>query len=145
MKQVVSNSEQVRNKLVEEIQEATEKNVNVVKEKLISQYNELEKITLQNPEYFKKLEHLESVDKNLSNYLKTSTDVQNKMLKRLELIERTVISSNREVATGKGGSGYELLPIGVQQFIPAFELTGKIVGFLTVIFVFVAIIKYLFF
>jgi hypothetical protein len=145
MKQMVSNSEQVRDKLVGEIQEATEANVRVVKEKLISQYNELEKITLQNPQHFKKLEHLESVDKNLSNYLKTSTDVQNKMLKRLELIERTVISSNREVSTGKGGSGYELLPLGVQRFIPAFELTGKIVGFLTVIFVFVAIIKYLFF
>jgi hypothetical protein len=88
---------------------------------------------------------LESVDKNLSNYLKTSTSVQTKMLKRLELIERTVIGSSREVSSGKGGSGYELLPLGIQRFIPAFELSAKILGFLTIVFVFIAIIKYLFF
>ncbi len=145
MKQVVTNSELVRNKLIEEIEVATELNVSTVKQKLISQYNELEKITLQNPQHFKKLEHLESVDKNLSNYLKTSTDVQNKMLKRMELIERTVISSNREVSKGSGGGGYELLPLNLQRFIPVFELSGKIIGFLTIVFVFVAILKYLFF
>jgi hypothetical protein len=145
MKEVVSKSAQVQDRLVKEIQEATESNVTIVKEKLISQYNELEKITLQNPQFFKKLEHLESVDKNLSNYLKTSTSVQTKMLKRLELIERTVIGSSREVSSGKGGSGYELLPLGIQRFIPAFELSAKILGFLTIVFVFIAIIKYLFF
>jgi chromosome segregation ATPase len=146
MKQVVSNSEQVRDKLVGEIQEATASNVSTVKEKLISQYNELEKITLQNPQHFKKLEHLESVDKNLSSYLKTSTDVQSKMLKQITLTEKNVQSMNRQLATLKGGgSGYELLPSGIQRFIPAFELTGRILGLLTIVFVFIALIKYLFF
>lgn len=145
MKQMVTNSELVRDKLVQEISEATDTNVSTVKGKLINQYNELEKITLQNPQHFKKLEHLEKVDKNLEAYLKVSKDVQSKMLKRLELIERNVISTNRDAANGKGSSGYELLPIGIQRYVPFFELTGKVLGFLTIVFVFVAIIKYLFF
>lgn len=139
------------NHVAEQFQDYTTQSINVVKEKLIKQYNELEKITLQNPQHFTKLEHLEKVDKNLEQYLKNAETIQKKMIKRLESIEKNTLSTSRKVGTGGSSNGetnssvgfYDLLPLSIQRFTPYIDLGYSFIKFAAVVLIIIVFLQML--
>ncbi|MFK7946043.1 MAG: hypothetical protein AB8G11_00520 [Saprospiraceae bacterium] len=141
------------NHVAEQFQDYTTQSINVVKEKLIKQYNELEKITLQNPQHLQKLDHLEKVDKNLEQYLKKADTIQNKMIKRLESIEKNTLSTSRKVGTGSSnvsnsdnissGSFYDLLPVSLQKLTPYIDFGYSLIKFTAVVLIIIVFIQML--
>lgn len=147
IKSIVADASSNSKKTADEYENYIAEIIRASKENLINQYNELEKITLRNPEHFKNLEYLEKLNKNLEEYLKKAVSVHDKMIKRLESIEKNTLSTSRKVSTSESkmpsNSFYDLLPLSVQRLMPYFEFGYAVIKFSAVILFIVVLIQLL--
>lgn len=147
IKSIVADASSNSKKTADEYENYIAEIIRASKESLINQYTELEKITLRNPEHFKNLEYLEKLNRNLEEYLKKAVGVHDKMIKRLESIEKNTLSTSRKVSTSEGkmpsNSLYDLLPLRVQRFMPYFEFGYAVIKFSAVILFIIVLIQLL--
>lgn len=147
IKSIVADASSNSKRTADEYENYIAEIIRASRESLINQYAELERITLKNPEHFKNLEYLEKLNRNLEEYLKKAVSVHDKMIKRLESIEKNTLSTSRKVSTSEGKmplkSFYDLLPLSVQRFIPYFEFGYAVIKFSAVILFIIVLIQLL--
>ena len=147
IKSIVADASSNSKRTADEYENYIAEIIRASRESLINQYAELERITLKNPEHFKNLEYLEKLNRNLEEYLKKAVSVHDKMIKRLESIEKNTLSTSRKVSTSEGkmplNSFYDLLPLSVQRFIPYFEFGYAVIKFSAVILFIIVLIQLL--